>query len=412
MANKVIFHIDMNSFYASVEIAYDKSLKGKPLAIAGNPEERRGIIVTSSYEARAKGVKTTMPLWEARKLCPELIVIRPTFSRYREMSQKIFQYLREITPLIEPVSIDEGYMDVTEIKEIHPLDLAKKIQKNLLDLLEIPCSIGIAPNKFLAKTASDMKKPLGITVLRKREIPQLLWPLSVLEMYGIGAKTAEKLKQIDIHTIENLAQADSYALKQLLGINGEKLQNRANGIDHRLVDPESVNDFKSIGNSETFKSDTTERNFIYKQLQSLSQRVIDRLERRDLTGNQIQLMIRYNDRKTVTRSKKADSYIENFDDLYYVIIDLFTEHWNETPIRLLGVTVSNLIEKDQLLEQLNIFNYEEKIKRAELEKLKTSLKTKYGDDLFPQYAKDKEVQDKSALLRTSFQKDFLDDFKK
>src|SRR5699024_9960919 len=166
----------------------------------------------------------------------------------------------------------------------------------------------------------------------------------------------------------------------LLGINGEKLQNRANGIDHRLVDPESVNDFKSIGNSETFKSDTTERNFIYKQLQSLSQRVIDRLERRDLTGNQIQLMIRYNDRKTVTRSKKADSYIENFDDLYYVIIDLFTEHWNETPIRLLGVTVSNLIEKDQLLEQLNIFNYEEKIKRTELEKLKTRLKTKYGDD--------------------------------
>src|SRR5699024_7062504 len=134
----------------------------------GNPEERKGIIVTSSYEARAKGVKTTMPLWEAKKLCPELIVLRPNFPRYRKTSSKIFRMLTEVTPMTEPVSIDEGYMDVTD-HPTHPVKLAKEIQHRLLTQLNIPCSIGIGPNKFLAKTASDMKKPLGITILRIRD---------------------------------------------------------------------------------------------------------------------------------------------------------------------------------------------------------------------------------------------------
>ncbi|HLR71128.1 MAG TPA: DNA polymerase IV, partial [Pseudogracilibacillus sp.] len=146
---KVIFHVDMNSFYASVEVAYNPKLKGKPVAIAGNPEERKGIIVTSSYEARAKGVKTTMPLWEAKKLCPELIVLRPNFPRYRKTSSKIFRMLAEVTPMTEPVSIDEGYMDVTD-HPTHPVKLAKEIQHRLLTQLNIPCSIGIGPNKFLA----------------------------------------------------------------------------------------------------------------------------------------------------------------------------------------------------------------------------------------------------------------------
>src|SRR5690625_837416 len=229
---KVIFHVDMNSFYASVEMAYNPKLKGKPIAIAGNPEERKGIIVTSSYEARAKGIKTTMPLWEAKKLCPDLIVIRPNFSRYRETSTKIFKMLAQITPIIEPVSIDEGYMDVTD-HQIHPIELAKIIQQQLLDTLDIPCSIGIGPNKFLAKTASDMKKPLGITILRIRELSKELWPLPIEKMYGVGEKTANKLHKIKIETIGDLAKADVYALTQLLGINGERLKNRANGIDTR-----------------------------------------------------------------------------------------------------------------------------------------------------------------------------------
>src|SRR5690625_1662495 len=211
---RIIFHIDMNCFYASVELAHDQSLKGKPVAIAGNPEERRGIIVTSSYEARAKGVRTTMPLWQAKKLCPELIVMRPNFERYRKASQKIFRMLAKITPFIEPVSIDEGYLDITECEHIGtPLEIAHQAQQMILQTLDLPCSIGIGPNKFLAKMASDMKKPLGITVLRRRDLSQTLWPLPVIEMFGIGEKTAEKLNTIDIHTNSDLAKADEYQLE-------------------------------------------------------------------------------------------------------------------------------------------------------------------------------------------------------
>lgn len=408
---KVIFHVDMNSFYASVEMAYNQSLKGKAVAIAGNPEERKGIIVTSSYEARAKGVKTTMPLWEAKKYCPELIVLRPNFDRYREVSSNIFRLLADITDLIEPVSIDEGYMDVTDVP-IHPIKLADQIQQTLLRQLDIPCSIGIGPNKFLAKTASDMKKPLGITILRKRELPEKLWPLPVDDMYGIGEKTADKLKKIDIHTIGDLANADVYALTQLLGINGERLRNRANGIDTRDVDPNSVNEFKSIGNSRTFPEDTSDLDELRRMLFQLAVRVDERLNRREMTGKTIQLMIRYNDRQTITRSRKLHTYVNGLEDIVPVAYELLDIHWNLEPVRLLGVTVSDLLEKKEVLEQLNLFTYEKVAKKAKLEEMVQELKSKYGKDAFPIIqGKEAMEQEEEKLLRTSFQKDFLDDYK-
>lgn len=408
---KVIFHVDMNSFYASVEMAYNQSLKGKAVAIAGNPEERKGIIVTSSYEARAKGVKTTMPLWEAKKYCPELIVLRPNFDRYREVSSNIFRLLADITDLIEPVSIDEGYMDVTDVP-IHPIRLADQIQQTLLRQLDIPCSIGIGPNKFLAKTASDMKKPLGITILRKRELPEKLWPLPVDDMYGIGEKTADKLKKIDIHTIGDLANADVYALTQLLGINGERLRNRANGIDTRDVDPNSVNEFKSIGNSRTFPEDTSDVDELRRMLFQLAVRVDERLNRREMTGKTIQLMIRYNDRHTITRSRKLHTYVNGLEDIVPVAYELLDIHWNLEPVRLLGLTVSDLLEKKEVLEQLNLFTYEKVAKKAKLEEMVQELKSKYGKDAFPIIRGEEAMeQEEEKLLRTSFQKDFLDDYK-
>lgn len=348
---KVIFHIDMNSFYASVEIAHNPKLKGKPVAIAGNPEERKGIIVTSSYEARAKGVRTTMPLWQARRLCPDLIVIRPDFTKYRAMSAKIFKILADIAPIIEPVSIDEGYIDVTD-HPTHPIELANEMQQRLLQELNIPCSIGIGPNKFLAKTASDFKKPLGITILRIRDLPEKLWPLPVEEMYGIGEKTAEKLKNIDIHTIKDLAQADVYTVTHVLGINGERLVNRANGIDNREVDPDSVNEFKSIGNSRTLREDTTEMPVITTTFDYLAGRVEERLQRRELKGMTVQLMIRYADRQTVTRSRKLNYFIDEKSAILTIIDELFKEHWTSEPVRLLGITVQDLLEKVKLLNNL------------------------------------------------------------
>ncbi len=249
---RVILHIDMNSFYASVEMAYNPDLKGRPLAIAGNVEERKGIIVTCSYEARKFGVKTTMPVWQAKKLCPGLIIQQPNFDRYRQASLAIFELFRQYTERVEPVSIDEGYLDITDCGDIGtPIEIAQTIQRRIMETMDLPCSIGIAPNKFLAKMASDMKKPLGITILRKRDVPQVLWPMKAEEMHGIGLKTAEKLASIGIQTIGDLAVADDFQLRKVLGINGTRLKERANGKDERPVDPDSVFDYKSVGNSTT-----------------------------------------------------------------------------------------------------------------------------------------------------------------
>lgn len=406
---KVIFHVDMNSFYASVEMSYNQSLKGKPIAIAGNPEERKGIVVTSSYEARAKGVKTTMPLWEAKKHCPELIVIRPNFPRYRETSAQIFRLLATITPVIEPVSIDEGYMDVTEHPS-HPVELAKEIQQRLLHELDIPCSIGIGPNKFLAKTASDMQKPLGITILRIRDLPTKLWPLSIENMYGVGKKTAEKLHSMNILTIEQLAKADVYTVTHVLGINGERLINRANGIDTRVVDPDSVNEFKSIGNSQTLREDTTDLMTIHATLDHLAGRVEERLQRRELKGMTVQLMIRYANRQTITRSRKLTTYMDDKATILTVIHELLEQHWSQDPVRLLGVTVQDLLEKKHVMEQLDLFTYEQEAKKAAMIDTVEILKDKYGEETFVQPNVDKTGSKDEKMLRTSFQKDFLDDY--
>ncbi|ASN05333.1 DNA polymerase IV [Virgibacillus necropolis] len=408
---RVIFHIDMNCFYASVEMAYNPKLKGKPLAIAGNPEERKGIIVTSSYEARAKGVKTTMPLWEARKLCPNLIVMRPNFDRYRMASKEMFKMLAEITPHVQPVSIDEGYMDISECQELgSPIKIAENLQQEINNKLDLPCSIGIAPNKFLAKMASDMKKPMGITVLRKRDLPHKLWPLPAREMHGIGEKTAAKLNSVSIKTIGDLANKDVYQLKQVLGINGERLKNLANGIDSRPVDPDAVYEFKSIGSSQTLPNDTTSELDIRKLMQSLADNVERRLKRKNAAGLSVQLMIRYHDLKTITRSKKLKVYIEKKEDILYVANDLLQKHWNLEPIRLLGITVQDAEEKQHIAHQLDIFTYEKEAKKEKLYTVIDELSTKYGENTFKKLNKNKDNDQEQP--RTSFQKDFLDDYKK
>jgi len=407
---RIIFHIDMNCFYASVEMAYDPKLKGKPLAIAGNPEERKGIIVTSSYEARAKGIKTTMPLWQARRLCPDLTVMRPNFNRYRQASREIFKMLSELTPLVEPVSIDEGYMDVTDIETSDPITLAEEIQQQIMSTLDIPCSIGIAPNKFLAKMASDMEKPMGLTILRKRDISRILWPLPIEEMHGVGEKTKEKLSTINVKTIGQLANKDVYTLKQLLGVNGERLKNRANGIDLREVDPDAVNENKSIGSSQTLSQDTTNEIEIRRLMHTLADNVERRLKRKKAAGRSVQLMIRYHDRKTITRSKKLQMFIDTKEDIIEIANELWQLHWNMQPIRLLGITVQDIEEKKQLGKQLDLFTYKKEAEKEKLYHTIDTLSEKYGKNPFKSLEMVNDQDDEEP--RTSFQKDFLDDYKK
>lgn len=410
-SGRVILHVDMNSFYASVEMAYEPELKGKPLAIAGNTEERRGIIITCSYEARKFGVKTTMPLWEAKKLCPNLIVKKPNFERYRTASLAIFQLLRQYTTLVEPVSIDEGYLDITECSHLgSPIEIASSIQKRIMDTLDLPCSIGIAPNKFLAKTASDMKKPLGITILRKRDVPKILWPKSCVEMHGVGGKTAEKLKTIGIHTIGDLAKSNDIQLKALLGINGLKLKERANGIDNREVDPESIYDHKSVGNSTTLPKDSSNQKELTDVLKSLSEKVAIRLKTRNLVGQKLGVTIRYKDRKTITRSQMLLNPVFNTDDIYRKAVEIFLKHWNGDPVRLLGVTAFEVTEKESAVKQLDLFSYENDAKEEPLISAIEKLQSKFGKEVIKKGAIIPKA-DFSVGTDTSFNKDFFDHFR-
>lgn len=376
---RVILHVDMNSFFASVEMAYDSSLKGKPLAIAGNEEERKGIIVTCSYEARKFGVKTTMPLWEAKKLCPQLIVKRPNFDRYRKASSAMFEELRQYSELVEPVSIDEGYIDITECYELGtPIEIAQSIQNRLLNQLDLPCSIGIAPNKFLAKTASDMKKPLGITVLRKRDIHHLLWPLPTIEMHGVGVKSAEKLSTINIHTIGDLAQANDIQLRAVLGIRGIQLQERANGIDPRPVDPEAGKENKSVGSSITLPRDITNQSELLDILENLAISLSDRLKRKRYMTKNVAVIIRYKDRKTISRGRKIINPIRKPVDLFHAAKILFMQNWDGNPVRLLGLSAQDIVDEDEAYEQLDLFTYEKAAQKEPLYQAIDTLVNKYG----------------------------------
>ncbi|WNB93622.1 DNA polymerase IV [Bacillus sp. NEB1478] len=376
---RIIFHVDMNSFYASVEMAKDSSLRGKPLAVAGNVEERKGIIVTCSYEAREKGVKTTMPLWQAKKLCPNLIVVPPDFETYKLYSSQIFRLLLEYTEWVEPVSIDEGYMDVTECQ--NQLQLANEIQQRLLHELNMPCSIGIAPNKFLAKMASDMKKPLGITVLRKRDIPHKLWPLKVGELHGIGKKTEEKLNKYEIITVKDLAHAVDYEMKQRFGINGLKMKERANGIDSRPVDPSSVSDHRSIGSSTTLSEDIETVSEAEPVFRRLSEKVTKRLESKGCLALTVAITIRYSDRKTITRSKMLGNPSRNQEEIFKVAMKLFRQNWSKAAVRLLGITATEVIEKENATVQLDLFSVAKNEKEALLYDVLSTIEKKHGEGI-------------------------------
>lgn len=407
---RVVLHVDMNSFYASVEMAYDSSLKGKPLAVAGNVEERRGIIVTCSYEARKFGVKTTMPLWEAKKLCPHLIVKKPNFPRYHEASLKMFDILRTYSDLVEPVSIDEGYIDITDSHRIgSPIQIAQSIQKQILQQLKLPCSIGVAPNKFLAKMASDMKKPLGITILRKRHIPAILWPMDVIEMHGVGEKTAEKLATLGIHTIGDLAKGNDLQLKTLLGINGLKLKERANGIDMRSVDPDSVYDFKSVGNSTTLPKDISNQQMLFQVLDGLVEKVAERLYRKKVVAQTLTITIRYKDRKTITRSKKLSNPVKSIEEISGVAKQLFLKHWNGESVRLLGVTGTDLLVEGDAVRQLDLFSFEKEARKEPLYQALEELQKKYGAKIIFKAGEKGSEQNShsSSTSNTSFNKDFL-----
>lgn len=397
----IIAHIDMNCFYASVEEKYNPSLKGKPLAVAGEEIKRHGIIVTSNYEARKKGIKTTMRVGEAKKLCPTLKIVSPNFARYQKESKKVFSLIKTYLKKIEIVSIDEAYIDLTE--EENPIRKIYYIQKKIYEDLKLPSSVGVSYNKFFAKMASNMKKPKGFTIINKKNYQKLLYEMEVGKMHGCGKSGAKKLNEQGIYKIKDLAEANEVILYSILGIQGLRLKKKARGEDRRKV--EIKVERKSIGNSKTFSKDLIEDREILFELNQIAKKVSQRAKNAGKVGNNISITIKFNDFKTITRSKKINSYINEEKTLAEEAIGLFLDNYSfDKGIRLMGVSLNNIISSENIKEQLDIFTDYENRRDIKLKKAILQLNKKYGKEVVKEIRKGK----KENIITTSFSKDFLD----
>lgn len=379
---RIIFHVDLNAFFASCEMAEDETLKSVPLGIGGRTD--RGVLTTANYVARKYGVKSAMNVVEAKRLCPKLVILPVNFPLYHKYSELFFNLLSEYTDIIEKGSIDEGYMEMTDYcDDRHPLDIAEEIQNRLLNEHNLPVSIGVAPNMFLAKMASDMKKPLGITVLRKRDLKDILWPVKIEEMFGIGKKTYPNLHLLGINTIGDLVKyPDKKKLSLVLGNRVDEFIDKANGIDKRIVDPHRYVDMKSIGNSSTYSQDVYEYADAIEKITALTRKVVDRLDKDNSVAKTISIQVRYNDFTQINRSNTLEYHTDNFYEIYEVVERLFDANQSEKPIRLLGVSVSNLVDSDSSFRQLSIFKIPENaVKEEGVIKLLESINLNYDKKL-------------------------------
>lgn len=354
---QVIFHIDLNAFFASAEILVHPELAGKPLVISRS--SKRSIVTTASYEARKFGIHSAMPLFKAQELCKDLIIRSGNYDLYRRLSNEFFSIIATYSEKLEVASIDECYLDVTEViqnRHIHPRRLAKEIQEDVLQKMKLQTSIGVAPNKFLAKMASDMKKPMGITVITRSNIKEKLWPLSIKDMFGIGKKTQPKLIAAGIETIGDIANYDNYPkLREIYGKNALLLYRKANGIDNSKINSER-NQLKSVGNSTTLDKDTTDEDELKEVLKRLSRQVSMRAIKRNLISNSISITIKFTRFESITRQTIITKYINDYETILSTAKMLFDANYNGKPVRLLGVSLNNTIERTQYKEQISLFD--------------------------------------------------------
>ncbi|OQC09886.1 MAG: DNA polymerase IV [Tenericutes bacterium ADurb.Bin087] len=354
--SKVILHIDLNAFFAACEVLRDPTLKGKPLIVGG--ANRRGIVSTASYEARKYGIHSAMPTYKALRLCPNLIIKEPDFKLYHHYSSLFFNYLKDhVSPLLEVASIDECYIDATERlkNNRNPIGFIKELQQALLQEIGLGCSIGVAPTKFLAKMASNYKKPLGITIYRRRELANTLWKLPINEMYGIGKATAPRLLALDIKTIGDLATTEDPEVKKLLGKSFFTFKEWANGRGSDEVIAEEE-DPKSIGHSSTFMFDTENYEEISALFKEMSNSVSERAKREGKVGLTIQIVMRYYNFENVNRSVTLNKPTNNAITIFYEAMKLFDKNYKDEPLRLVGVTLQNLSDEGSLVEQLSLFD--------------------------------------------------------
>ncbi|QHS60903.1 DNA polymerase IV [Chitinophaga agri] len=361
-----IIHIDMDAFYASVEQRDHPEYRGKAIAVGGSPEGRGGVVATASYEARKFGVRSAMPSKRALQLCPEIIFVRPRFDVYKEASRKIREIFARHTDMIEPLSLDEAFLDVTEDKQQigSAIEIAKLIKQAIRDELQLTASAGVSVNKFVAKIASDLNKPDGLTFIGPSSIEAFMEKLPVEKFFGVGKVTADKMKRMGLHTGADLKRLSEHDLKQHFGKPGAFYYKIVRGIDDREVQPHR--ETKSMGAEDTFPFDLTKAEEMFAELEKITHTVVERLKRYGLKGRTITLKIKYSDFRQITRNQSYPFPVGDFEKILDTAKQLLlaTEP-EDKPVRLLGISLSNFGDlipvtgKTGNPAQLSLFDFNE-----------------------------------------------------
>ena len=358
--NRRIIHIDMDAFYASIEQRDNPELKGKAIAVGGG--SRRGVVATASYEARKYGVRSAMSGFKAKQLCPQLIFVRSRFDVYKEVSNQIRAVFAEYTDLIEPLSLDEAYLDVTVNKKNLPYatDIAKQIMADVYERTQLTCSAGVSYCKFIAKVASDFNKPNGLTVVKPHKALQFLEELPIEKFHGVGKVTAKRMKHFGIHTGADLKKLTKLELAQRFGKAGRFYYNIVRGIDNRQVKMDRVR--KSLGIERTFGEDLSSYDEIVGILEPILQQFYERLTKADNFGRTLTLKLKTSDFQVMTRSLSKQYYIKDLDEIRSLALELLQDNIDSfEKIRLIGITASNL-EKQKPLPGIGYqleFDFEE-----------------------------------------------------
>lgn len=368
---KVILHINLNAFFVRCEELEDPSLIGKAVIIGH--DGRGGVVSTCSYEARKYGIRSGMPTFKAKELCPNVIIIPGHYHLYSQKSHEFINFIKRYTAKIEQASVDECYADFTEkLKGVaNPVTFIKKMQDDLLKETGLMCSIGVAPTKFLAKMGSDYKKPMGITVIHRKDIPDILYPLPIESFFGIGKKTAPKLRAIGINTTGDLAKLinnDDETVKQEFGKFYYAIKEWITGYGSDEVETEPY-DPKSIGNSTTFKFNTNDFGTIKEYIRGLAKEVSDRAKDANKVGYNVQLVLKDKDFKVINRSKKLTKPTNDFKEIFLIACDLLEANLGDKMIRLAGVTLQNLVDPTEVVVQMSIFDNYEQIEEENAAKL-------------------------------------------
>ncbi len=374
--DRIVMHVDMDAFYASVEELDDPSLRGKPVIVGARPEDGRGVVSAANYAARKFGVHSAQPIGEAYRLCPKGIYLYPRFARYKEISDMVFEILRSVSPSVEPLSIDEAFVELTGTQRLlgNPVETARGVKNRIFEKTGLVASVGVAPNKFLAKLASEHDKPNGFVVIEKDEIREFLDKLPIRDLWGVGPSTQKTLERLGIFTVKDLAETPLEVLRRKLGDHGEGLWRLSQGMDDRPVSSEG--DRKGISKETTYNTDVTDIDQKKTTLRYLADKLSARMRDKGVSGRTITVKIRYTGFTTITRSNTLPIAISTSDELFREAMKLALPEL-EGSIRLLGIRISNIVGEEG--EQLPLFGTEEIEKSKRLEQALDSIHDKFGN---------------------------------